>query len=73
MVLRNAHYAHDELLHGEIVAPEDREVVPDLVTDHQLGKCGEVRPPGLECADNRIQAEAFEERLGPDQVPDRNR
>lgn len=30
-------------------------------------------PPGLECADHTIQAEAFGGRLCPDQVLDRNR
>lgn len=43
-----------------------------LVRDHGLVQLGQVGPLGLECADDRIETEAFEERLGPDKVADEN-
>lgn len=46
---------------------------PGLVRDHRLGQLGEVGSLGLERANDLVEAEAFEERLGPDEVADGNR
>lgn len=46
---------------------------PDLVRYHRLGQLGEVCALGLERANHLVEAETFEERLGPDEVADGNR
>lgn len=63
--LREAQRLPDRTLHHEVVAAEDAEVVADLVCDHDLGQLREVCSLGLERADDLVEAEAFEERLGP--------
>ena len=71
--LREAQRLPDRTLHHELVATEDAEVVPGLVCDHRLGQLGEVGALGLERADDLVEAEAFEERLDPDEVAYGNR
>ena len=65
--LREAEGLPNRTPHHEIVAVEDAEVVPGLVRDHHLGQLREVRALGLERADDLVEAEAFEERLGSDE------
>ena len=55
------------------MAAGDAEVVPGLVRDYRLGQLGAVGALGLERADDLVEAEAFEERLGPDEVAYGNR
>ena len=71
--LREAQVLPDRLLHHEVVAAEDAEVVAGLVRDHGLRQLREVCAPALERADDLVEAEAFEERLGPDEAADGNR
>ena len=59
-------------VHGGLEACPSGLRVPDVQAG-PLGQLREVGALGLERADDFVEAEAFEERLGPDEVADGNR